>query len=132
MIGPTYPIASLTPILDVSHNNHDVSEFTNPKQTVKHQRNYFLKLPAMPLILLSCVFVLFLQPCISTSIPDFGPLYDCTRVHETILYKFESHVNCTHKMHLSKAQVHYFQGTVHISPPKHRQFYPIIVTSELT
>ena len=43
---------------------------------------------------------------------NIGPLYDCSRVYHTALYKFTNHVQCEHKMHLSESKVKYFQADV--------------------
>ena len=50
--------------------------------------------------------------------PDLGPLFDCTHVYETNLYKFATGIKCAHKMHLSKAEVTYFTGDVRQFSPK--------------
>ena len=93
-------IASLTPII-----NNNQSKPPNVKRAQPKQQTQLLLSPVFIPIVISCSLLLMLQSSLATLTPDFGPLYDCKHVYETNLYKFESHINCSHKMHLSKAKV---------------------------
>jgi hypothetical protein len=58
------------------------------------------------LVLITCISIG------STASIDIGPLYDCSRVYHTALYKFSDHSQFEHKMHLGKSKVQYFNADV--------------------
>ena len=61
--------------------------------------------------------ILFMSLVIGVSLVNgsninLAPLYDCSKVHHTALYKFTDHAQCEHKMHLSTSKVKYFNADV--------------------
>ena len=62
--------------------------------------------------------LLIVQPCSCETEINLGPLYDCTPIHETSLYKFAQKINCQHDMHLSRATVKYFRADVQKYSPQ--------------
>ncbi|XP_028417823.1 uncharacterized protein LOC114542487 [Dendronephthya gigantea] len=63
-------------------------------------------LVAILILLVTCITIGSAHPI------NLGPLYDCSRVYHTALYKFTDYSHCEHDMHLSDSKVKYFEADV--------------------
>ena len=87
------------------------ANFHKSKQTIFTSPLLYLLLTFFMLLILGVSFA-----SIGSNI-SLGPLYDCSRVYHTALYKFTDHAQCQHKMHLSESKVKYFRADIlHYSP----------------
>ena len=69
------------------------------------------KLNPWPYFLFSICFLASMS-YLSTK-PYLGPLYDCTKLHDTSYFRLPDIINCSHDMHTSNDSLQFFKASVH-------------------